>query len=168
MGLYVGGARRDPRKRRHYKEGVAPGTPAPGRGYLYEKPDGIPYFKNDAGTEYDLTNIVVGGSVTHTTNATLTSADFGKLIIMNSASNLICTLMSISATDIDKNLTIVRLGTGELRVQAVDSDTVGPSSVGGYLKSAETRTAPCISIGVVSATHWTFFRYGSYGIWLVY
>ncbi len=33
----------------------APGTPNSGKGVLYEKTDGKLYFKNDAGTEYDLT-----------------------------------------------------------------------------------------------------------------
>lgn len=46
-------------------EGTAWATPASGFGVIYEKTDGLLYFKNDAGTEYDLTgassaaNIVV-------------------------------------------------------------------------------------------------------------
>ena len=42
----------------YIKEGsgtTAPGTPSSGEGVLYEKNDGKMYFKNDAGTEYDLT-----------------------------------------------------------------------------------------------------------------
>lgn len=37
------------------KESSAPSTPSSGYGYLYEKTDGYIYFKNDAGTEYNLT-----------------------------------------------------------------------------------------------------------------
>lgn len=34
---------------------AAPSTPATGKGVVYPKTDGLLYFKNDAGTEYDLT-----------------------------------------------------------------------------------------------------------------
>jgi hypothetical protein len=40
---------------------AAPDTPASGYGRLYAKTDGLLYFKNDAGTEYDLT---AGGGIT--------------------------------------------------------------------------------------------------------
>ena len=40
-----------------------PATPASGFGRLYEKTDGRLYFKNDAGTEYDLTDTGGAGSV---------------------------------------------------------------------------------------------------------
>jgi hypothetical protein len=36
------------------QEITAPSTPPSGFGYFYEKTDGFPYFKNDAGTEYNL------------------------------------------------------------------------------------------------------------------
>lgn len=36
-------------------EGTAWATPASGQGVVYEKTDGLLYFKNDGGTEYDLT-----------------------------------------------------------------------------------------------------------------
>lgn len=40
---------------RYYAEVAAPGTPAAGSGVTYAKTDGKLYFKNDGGTEYDLT-----------------------------------------------------------------------------------------------------------------
>jgi hypothetical protein len=46
-----------------FDEIVAPGTPASGKGFLYEKTDGKIYFKNDGGTEYDLTGGGGGGDV---------------------------------------------------------------------------------------------------------
>ena len=42
-------------------EGTAPSTPASGHGAIYEKTDGLLYFKNDAGAEYDLTGGGGGG-----------------------------------------------------------------------------------------------------------
>lgn len=52
-------------------EMTAPVTPGSGWGHLYAKSDGKIYFKNDAGTEYDLTDTVgagaaVWGSITGT------------------------------------------------------------------------------------------------------
>jgi hypothetical protein len=38
-----------------FAESAAPGTPTSGLGWLYEKTDGLIYFTNDGGTEYDLT-----------------------------------------------------------------------------------------------------------------
>lgn len=40
---------------RYFAETAAPSTPSSGQGVAYEKSDGKLYFKNDAGTEYDLT-----------------------------------------------------------------------------------------------------------------
>lgn len=115
-----------------------------------------------------LAGLGIRPQVIHIANAVLTSVDFGKLILMDSAGLLTCTLMSIDANDIGKGLTIVRRLVGELQVWAPDSDTVGPSSTGGYLRSIETRTKPCISLEVVSATHWAFSNFGCYGIWRAY
>lgn len=44
------------------EQGSAPATPASGYGQLYVKSDGKVYFKNDAGTEYDLTSGGGGGT----------------------------------------------------------------------------------------------------------
>lgn len=44
-------------------ESIAPGTPASGKGVLYVKAsDSLIYFKNDAGSEYNLTSVTPGGS----------------------------------------------------------------------------------------------------------
>lgn len=39
-----------------FTEIASAGTPSAGTGILFEKTDNLPYFKNDAGNEYDLTN----------------------------------------------------------------------------------------------------------------
>jgi hypothetical protein len=41
-----------------FREAAAPATPDSGYGYLYVKSDGKIYFKNDAGTEIDLSSVV--------------------------------------------------------------------------------------------------------------
>jgi len=44
-----------------YKEIAAPATPPTGFGVIYTKTDNHLYFKNDAGTEYDLLAYLIGG-----------------------------------------------------------------------------------------------------------
>jgi hypothetical protein len=61
-----------------FAESTAPSTPASGLGYLYEKTDGILYFKNDAGTESVLgqTNTLYDTTLT----GTATSIDTGAVL----------------------------------------------------------------------------------------
>ena len=49
-----------------FLESTAPGTPASTLGYLYEKTDGVLYFKNDAGFETSITSLV-GAFAYHST-----------------------------------------------------------------------------------------------------
>lgn len=58
-------------------EMTAPSTPNSGKGVFYVKTDGKPYFKNDAGTESDLTDTGSGGGFTPTVfQATKNSSTF--------------------------------------------------------------------------------------------
>lgn len=65
-------------------ESAAPSTPSAGLGFIYEKTDGKLYFKNDAGTETELTNVGAGGTtwnavcngrLTLTTGVPVTTSD---------------------------------------------------------------------------------------------
>ena len=53
---------------------AAPSTPASGFGAVYVKTDGLLYFKNDAGTEHDLTATAAGGAATGDVKASLVAA----------------------------------------------------------------------------------------------
>lgn len=57
-------------------EGTAPGTPASGNGVIYEKTDGVLYFKNDAGSESDLTAGAGGGDSVSIDGVSVTDPDF--------------------------------------------------------------------------------------------
>ena len=59
-------------------EVAAPSTPDSGYGVLYEKTDGKPYFKNDAGTEYDLTSLVA--ALDDLTDVTITTPATGDVL----------------------------------------------------------------------------------------
>ena len=67
-------------------EQSAPSTPASGRGYIYAKTDNLLYFKNDAGTEYDLTATGTG----------LSDGDKGDIDVTSSGS--VWTIDSSSVT----------------------------------------------------------------------
>jgi hypothetical protein len=88
----------------YIKEGsgtTAPSTPASGEGVFYEKNDGKIYFKNDAGTEYDLTS-GGGGSGAPTDAQYVTLATDGDL----SAERVLTAGTGISLTDAGANSTI--------------------------------------------------------------
>lgn len=123
---------------------AAPGTPASGWGILYVKTDGLIYFKNDGGTEYDLTASGGGGShtilsATHTDSLTATVV-LGDLIHGNPTPAWARLAGNTAATK--KFLT--QTGTGAVSaVPAWDTIAVGdlPSLtnlvLSGYLEIAE-------------------------------
>jgi len=107
-------------------------------------------------------------SVTVTGDTTLGEEHFGKIIKVDSAGLVNITLQTATAARANKWEQILRLGTGELRVHANGTDTIGPSSAGGYIRSDETRDYPRISLDIPEAGAWSFGLPGSYGIWKVY
>lgn len=107
-------------------------------------------------------------SVTVTGNTVLGEEHFGKIIKVNSAALVTITLQSATAARIDKWQQIIRLGTGNLKIQAAGTDTIGPSSAGGYILSDETRENPRLSLDIPESGKWSFGLPGSYGIFKVY
>jgi len=107
-------------------------------------------------------------TVTYTADQVLDDDDWGKIIKVNSAGLVNITLQAASAANVNKWEHIIRIGAGELRIHAAGTDTIGPSSAGGYIRSAEVRDNPRISLDVPLAGKWSFGFPGSYGIWGVY
>ncbi len=78
------------------EQGSAPGTPASGFGRLYEKTDGKVYFKNHAGTEYDLTVAAFTAPLTtkgdlfgfSTVNARIPVGTNGQVLLADSTQTL--------------------------------------------------------------------------------
>jgi len=68
-----------------------------------------------------------------TGNYVITTADFGSTLRMNSGSTQIFTLPSVGSAEDGARLTIVKLGAGQVTIQAADSDLIGESSAGGTL-----------------------------------
>ena len=92
---------------------------------------------------------------THTASDTLTVADLGMIHIFNSASNLTCTLPSVSSAEIGVWVIIAKYGTGELDIVAADSDTILDSSAGGLIECTDnTYDMPKMCLRLYTETEW--------------
>ena len=95
----------------------------------------------------------MNSSITKTDNYTVTTADLGKTLVMNSASDKTFTLLSVDGDDIGARLRFVKLGAGKLTIDAADSDTIGDSGAGDTVYCGDTGKA-VITIELISATQW--------------
>lgn len=118
-----------------------------------------------ADSGYSLTKYT---SVTYTATQVLTTTSFGKIIKFNNgATNVTCYLPSVSATNIDSWLIIMRLGTGSLTIQAADSDTIEKSKAGGKLVCNESgRVVANVLLSLATETKWAILA--GTGIWKAY
>jgi hypothetical protein len=144
-------------------EQSAPSTPASGYGELYPKTDGKLYFKNDGGTEYDLTGtggaaVPFGGdgSLGDATIATATYTDtsgrrnYGNLTLQGTA--------TIAATAARK---VIILCTGDLSLESTSAlhadgrGCQGPAgSAGGGGNDNGTGTAGTAGSGTTTTPYW--------------
>lgn len=98
------------------------------------------------------------------TGATLTTADFGKTITVNSGSTQTINLPSVDATNIGGWFTIVKLGAGQVTIDAPDSDLIADSSAGGTIyNNVAAETYAVITLQLVSATQWVIVS--AHGTW---
>ncbi len=95
--------------------------------------------------------------------ATLTTHDFGKLILFNNgANNIIAYLPSVTVKDLWCWIQIMRTGTGSIKIQAVDSDKIERNTAA--LKCDEPkRAAANVTLQLITETQWVIIA-GS-GIW---
>ncbi len=125
----------------------------------------------DKSTSEDITGawrISKRPSVTYTaTGASLSTSDFGKVIKFdNGASDVTCTLPSVSPGHVDGWFIIMRLGTGRLTIQASDSDTIEKSKPGGQMFCQESgRVVANLTLYLATETKWGII--GGTGIWNV-
>lgn len=103
----------------------------------------------------------------YTTDATLTTDDFGKKIVFNvGTSTKTCKLPTITSRDVNCWIgPIYRIGTGRLIITADASSAIEHSSLGGSLYCEETkRVAANVTLEVVAANQWGII--GGTGLWL--
>src|SRR5512137_868635 len=85
----------------------------------------------------------------------LTTADFGRTVIVNSASARQVSLPSVDTPEIGGWFRVVKLGAGNVTVQAADSDTINGGAAGGsIICNVAGETFAYITLRLVSATAW--------------
>ncbi len=119
------------------------------------------------------TNVFVNGAARlakHVVQAadsgiTLTSADFGKTITVNSSGAQTVTLPSVTAADIGATITVVKLGAGKVTIQAAASTYIADSSSGGTVyNNAAGPVYATITLRLATATQWMLV--GGDGAWI--
>ena len=100
-----------------------------------------------------------------TTDATLTTDDFGKLIVFDcTSSDLTCSLMPASQRDLNGWLTLYRMGSGKFSVRAGVDDEIEYSSKGGTIWCDEKkRRAANLTLEIVDIGLWAIT--GATGLW---
>jgi len=104
--------------------------------------------------------------VSYNTDHTLTLDEAGKDILVNNGANdvTISTPVGVTEDDIGTTYRVVKLGSGDVSLQASGSQTLENSNAGGYVKNEETnRGAASLLIRLVTATRWAFLH--GFGVW---
>lgn len=87
--------------------------------------------------------------------ATLTTADFGRTYWTNSASNRTFYLPSVDSSHVGAFFTFVKLGAGNLVIDAADSDFINDSAAGGTLTgNVAAETWAYVTIRLMAADRW--------------
>jgi hypothetical protein len=110
---------------------------------------------------------VEGSSVTETKtdNYTVTLADKGKTLVMNSAAEKTFSLPSVAAADIGIWFTFAKIAAGKLIIDAADSDKIADSGAGDTIYNDQTlEVYATIILKLISATQWAII--GADGIWV--
>ena len=89
------------------------------------------------------------------TGIALTTADFGKTITVNSGSVQTIFLPSVSSADIGGQFSFVKLGAGNLVIDAADTDVIADSSAGGTIyNDTSSQVYATIGLRLVTDTKW--------------
>ena len=128
--------------------------------------DGAVFFETDTLKIYLLVSgswseIQTGGGSSNLTildktdDYTIQTSDLGKIITMDATTSKTLTLPSVGSSDIGLNFTIVKKGSGDLVIQASDSDTILDSSAGGTLSNTvSTDIYSTLTLVLISETEW--------------
>lgn len=94
----------------------------------------------------------------------LATSDFGKTITVNAAGVQTVSLPSVAATDVGGWFTVVKLGAGQVTIDAADSDVIADSGAGDTIyNNIAAETYATITLRLVSETLWSIT--GAFGTW---
>lgn len=99
---------------------------------------------------------------TYTDSHTVLITQSGHVLVMNSSSNKIFTLPTVTAANVGLEYTFTNINTGRLTIQAPSGVTIDDSNAAGTIYS-DDNTIPSIALRLVSSTHWQIV--GANGSW---
>ena len=86
---------------------------------------------------------------------TLTTDDFGKTISVDSSSSQTVTLPSVDSTNLGAWVRVLKLNSGQVTVDAADSDTIADSTAGGTIYNNQSgQDYAVIEIQLANGTEW--------------
>jgi len=95
---------------------------------------------------------------------TLTTADFGKTITLSSSTAQTITLPSVTVSDIGAQFTIIKLGTGQVTIQAAGGTYIADSGAGKTIyNNSAAETYATITLRLTTSTRWSIL--GGDGSW---
>jgi hypothetical protein len=103
-------------------------------------------------------------SSTKTNNYNVLTTDTGSTLIMNAATAKTFSLPSVDATNVGVWCTFVKIGAGQVTIDAADSDTIADSGAGDTIYNGQANeTSATITLELVSETKWAIT--GASGTW---
>ncbi|HBB67755.1 MAG TPA: hypothetical protein DCZ93_10760 [Elusimicrobia bacterium] len=109
-----------------------------------------------------LTGIVTSGVVQADAGGAILTSDFGKTITINSDSPQTITLPSVDSSNVGAQVTVVKLGSGQLTIVAADNTYIHDSGPGGTIYNA-TEIYSTITLRLATAINWVVI--GGNGSW---
>jgi hypothetical protein len=116
------------------------------------------------GTLYQTDSSIISDIITLTADTTLTTAELGKSIRVNSASSVTLTFPSVDAANDGAKLRVIKINSGNVVLQMVDSDKIGSSSATGTCtNSTAAETFAWLDLEYVhAAVTWIMTGHGSW------
>lgn len=117
-------------------------------------------------------DLVIDGAVNYfstieeyfnTTEIYLTESDFRKTIVIDSTSETVVYLPSVTASEKGAQIRVVKLGPGKVTVIAANSDVIADSSPGGSIYNDEvTETYANLTFLLVRQNQWVIWGHGTW------
>jgi hypothetical protein len=102
---------------------------------------------------------------TYTANQALTTWELGRAILFaTGTTNMVCTMPSVETKDLWSWITIVRTGTGNLKIAAAAGDLIERNGAAIGCKEPN-RVTPNVTLQLITETQWAII--GATGIWRV-
>jgi len=141
-------------------------TPASTYGYIYAlSTTSAFYIISDDGTARNITDSY-SPILTKTADYTVTTADFGKSILVNSSGTVTLTLPSVGTDENGAKITFVKCAAGKLIIDAADSDKIADSGAGDTIyNDTATQIYSDISLQYIHLIATWVIR-GAHGTWV--